>query len=281
MPVNNLRDWAGENSGLSPYKTGVGTQSADSILPALVKFIEKYQGAQKNKTFRDAVAREMGEDAGQLPSDYNYTNAYGDILKEKIKAKYSPQHKPQEDVGKQLVNLMGGVSGPEEVFNPEQIKQVAPKSLGPIVEGGEVLETPGQPGEYAPGYQPKPQGAAIAGMLRKKFGVTQDEAQRKALGLPQSKGLPQSYTDEFRTELQNASQRIQEGEDSKSVISELRQKYPGSFNMNVEYNLQQIGRKAKPQLNALRSQAVQALKESGYPVTENNIKSAIEQLRGQ
>ena len=57
--------------------------------------------------------------------------------------------------------------------------------------------------------------------------------------------------------------------------------YPSNYNPGTHgINLERIGEESKKDLGKLRSQAIQELKRSKYPVTENNIKSAMEQMRG-
>lgn len=88
-----------------------------------------------------------------------------------------------------------------------------------------------------------------------------------------------SYTDQFRQDVLGGTNRIKEGETPDSVITELREKYPTTFSSTHEWNLKTIGKKAQAELGGYRNQAIQELKKMGYPTTENNVRSAIKQLR--
>jgi len=90
---------------------------------------------------------------------------------------------------------------------------------------------------------------------------------------------PPSYTDQFRQDVLSGTNRIKEGEAPDSVITELREKYPTTFSSTHEWNLKTIGKKAQAELGVHRNRAIQELKKIGYPTTENNIRSAIKQLR--
>lgn len=90
-----------------------------------------------------------------------------------------------------------------------------------------------------------------------------------------------SYTEQYRSDLQLATDRLRDGEKVDTIIGEMRRKYPSNFSYNTEFNLKQVARDAQIELRGLKNQAVQELKRAGYPVTENNIKAAMKQLRGQ
>lgn len=101
-----------------------------------------------------------------------------------------------------------------------------------------------------------------------------------------------SYTDSMRQDLSQVSERIEAGEDSQEVLKEITEKYPSGISADTHYNLKQIAKEAegkflkkqqvdKKQNIVLRKQAIQELKQAGYPITETNIKSAIGQLQGQ
>lgn len=91
-----------------------------------------------------------------------------------------------------------------------------------------------------------------------------------------------SYTDQFRADLQDASERIMAGENTEEVTNEMIQRYPSSMTADIIYNLRkEIGPAAQRQSLNLRKQAIDALKSAGYPTSEANIKSAIEQLKGK
>lgn len=90
--------------------------------------------------------------------------------------------KEQPTLQDSIVNVMAGIMPPEQLpssaLQPEEI----PTTVGPA-EGGMVIPTPGQKNEYLPGYEPQPFLPAVPAVLRNKFGVTQQEASRKALGM--------------------------------------------------------------------------------------------------
>lgn len=92
---------------------------------------------------------------------------------------------------------------------------------------------------------------------------------------------PQSQSDKFRNAIESSVAKIRAGgkpaEEKKSLMFD----YPSNYNPGTHgINLERIGEESKKDLGKLRSQAIQELKRSKYPVTENNIKSAMEQLRG-
>lgn len=92
---------------------------------------------------------------------------------------------------------------------------------------------------------------------------------------------PPSYNEQFRMDLQDATQRMMEGEDGEEITSEMFRKYPSSMTNQIQYNLRQIAIKARQKNLGLRTEAIRALKQEKFPVTENNIKAAMKQLRGQ
>ena len=190
MPIISNAVYPDNNSGIEKVLEGILSGAG--------------QGIQENKdrAYRKAAAKLMGVPESDL--GYFKRDEIKDLVKENYKNKLSPKGwkpttqeeaiafekakaslKSKNDIGKTLIGLLGDMQTPESVLSPEQIEQVAPKSAGPVVGGGEVLESPGHPGEYLPGYEPTPQPSAIADMLRQKLGVTKDEAIRKNLGLPQ------------------------------------------------------------------------------------------------
>ena len=138
--------------------------------------------------------------------------------------------------------------------------------------------------------------AMYDGLMQKKFGsenvdksienkilqgtATPEEVQRYKSFKAISRKDEVSYTDEFRSSLQDAAQRIGNGEDYKAITHELMQKYRDKMSFTVTDNLTQVAKQAKVDLGKYRNQAIQELKRSKYPITENNIKVAIKQLRG-
>ncbi len=61
MPILTLNQWAGQDSGLSPYKQGAGQQ----LINALLGGIGQYQKITQDKLLRDAIKKEMGIDVPQ------------------------------------------------------------------------------------------------------------------------------------------------------------------------------------------------------------------------
>lgn len=100
----------------------------------------------------------------------------------------------------------------------------------------------------------------------------------------------ESYTDTKRADIQAASERIRSGTSTyEAEKKNLLAKYP-DISYDTFLNLRETGKLYKPEIEqkikaekvsggSLRLKAVQELRKAGYPVTENNIKSAMEQLK--
>ncbi len=107
------------------------------------------------------------------------------VKAQKALAKYR-EAAAKPDALEDILSIMGGLKKPEDVFTSRQVegltgvpqdvqqRPVVPHIAGGFV-GGEVTE---------PGTRAKPPAEFIPDILRKRFGVTEEEASRKALGLP-------------------------------------------------------------------------------------------------
>lgn len=105
-------------------------------------------------------------------------------------------------------------------------------------------------------------------------------------------GKEENFTEQQRADIQSSVERIRNGESNfQAEKKNLMSKYP-SIGWNTLQNLSDIEKMYKPDIikrqrdkgiadRQLRGIAIQELRKAGYPTTENNIKNAIEQLRGQ
>jgi hypothetical protein len=96
------------------------------------------------------------------------------------KQSYANRGKKDPTLEESIVDVMAGLVPPEQL-PVSALPEGIPQSFGQA-DGGEVLGMPGQ-GEYLPGYEPKQAIPAVPAMLRNKFGISQGEASRKALGI--------------------------------------------------------------------------------------------------
>lgn len=140
-----------------------------------------------------------------------------------------------------------------------------PQDMGKFLASGEG-------GDW--GYKPKTTLRSAGGGL---YSMTEEGGNVEQVIAPTI-----SSADEFRGVLEDASNRIMNGENANEIIDELVQHYPSQINADTLYNLKNIvAPSAKKKILGLKNQAIKALKEAGYPTTPSNIESAIKQLREQ
>lgn len=119
------------------------------------------------------------------------------VIQEQIKQQFA---KPKATSAKDILGVAGGITPPGSVFPQEDIESVSPGELGQA-GGGKVLTPPGSRftdgqiispegkgiGEFLPGYEPRRATEAFPASIRQRFGVTEEEAKRKFLGLGKAK----------------------------------------------------------------------------------------------
>ncbi len=110
--------------------------------------------------------RETGEEAQAA--------LLGKIQTQQVKRAFEPQ-----DLQKDILGLISGIKGPESAFKP-----IVSPAGGPVVPGpgGRLITGQNPPGEE---FQTT-LGVSQADILREGLGVTEQEAQRKFLGLPKA-----------------------------------------------------------------------------------------------
>ena len=158
------------------------------------------------------------------------------------------------------------------------------------------LETPqmrvgtgGEPGVYYPTardkeYSIKQFHNRIKNKQSRNIPLTEVE-ERNLERYPMEEEKPETYTEEKRSEIQSAVERIRTGHSNfQAERKNLLTKYP-DIGWDTLQNLNDIEKIYKPDIikanKQSRNTAIQELQKAGYPISENNIKNAIEQLRGQ
>lgn len=88
---------------------------------------------------------------------------------------------------------------------------------------------------------------------------------------------PPTYSENVRADVQTTIDRILSGEDYETEVRNLRMKHPTGL---TDDNLQNL-KVVQQQVIQLKRQAIQELKNAGWPTTPANIKSAMQQLKGR
>jgi hypothetical protein len=166
-----------------------------------------------------------------------------------MKSVLGMQDLTQKMENQRKLRVMGGQEEP----SPEEITQFTPQLQKPILgmggraTGGEVIlpkdasftdgqmlsPTGGRIGEYMPGYEPKPVGnfpvapEEVAGALRQKFagGISKEELQRKALGLPRFSGRA------TQNQLVTLATKLAQAENPLATEQEIKAKIPTAQKM--------------------------------------------------
>ena len=176
--------------GTTAYKQGAGEQLLGGLSQLLQTGVGTYAKHKQNIIARRAAANILGIPEDQVPLGITMQDVV-DLQKEKFKAGLKP--KKQGDIGKTLIRVLGGLEEPSAVISPEQIATLPktrhifeqPKQV--TIPGPTIGGVPGMISGQATEMMETPTSQEIADTLRQKLGITQEEAQRKALGLPQKK----------------------------------------------------------------------------------------------
>ena len=90
-----------------------------------------------------------------------------------------------------------------------------------------------------------------------------------------------AYAEEVRTDVQSTLDRVLSGEDYDTEIRNLKLKHPTGLSFDDLQNLKAV----RQQASQIKRQAIQELRNAGYPTSDANVKSAMQQLyqgqRGQ